>query len=46
VKFELDPSLTAVSTLLVLLTLLALLAGEVARRAAATRPDPAQEDRS
>lgn len=33
VKFELDPSLTAISSLLVLVTLLALLAGEVARRA-------------
>jgi putative spermidine/putrescine transport system permease protein len=46
VKFELDPSLTAISTLLVLLTILALLAGEIARRAAgaATRPDPTPED--
>lgn len=33
VKFELDPSLTAISSLLVLVTLLALLAGEAARRA-------------
>jgi len=46
VKFELDPSLTAISSLLVLLTVLALLAGEIARRAALARPDPAPEDRS
>ena len=47
VKFELDPSLTAISTLLVLLTLFALLAGEVARRgraAAARHPQHPGED--
>ena len=47
VRFELDPSLTAVSTLLVLLTLLALLAGEIARRgrAAATTRSPPEDPR-
>jgi putative spermidine/putrescine transport system permease protein len=47
VKFELDPSLTAISALLVLLTLVALAAGEVARRgrtAAARQPHPPGED--
>lgn len=36
VKFELDPSLTAVSTLLVALTLVALLVAELARRRSAS----------
>jgi putative spermidine/putrescine transport system permease protein len=48
VKFELDPSLTAISSLLVLLTLLALLIGEAARRgranAAMPRPEPTGDD--
>jgi ABC-type spermidine/putrescine transport system permease subunit II len=38
VKFELDPSLTAVSTLLIVLTLIALAVAEVARRWLSVRP--------
>jgi len=40
VKFEVDPSLTAVSTLLVLLTVLALCVGELGRRFQRVREEP------
>lgn len=45
VRFELDPSLTAISSILVLVTLLALLAAELARRARPPTADVAMEDR-
>jgi putative spermidine/putrescine transport system permease protein len=38
VKFEVDPSLTAVSTLLVVLTILALAVAEISRRASRLEP--------
>ena len=40
-KFELDPSLTAIATILIALSLLALLAIEIARRGR-SRPQPGE----